>query len=249
MVASLKHCEELRTIPASKVLAYKKSIIDKCSTCSPIPDIGESQLCSKCLTANKVFDRYITANIPMDFIDRYMKDFVGDPAVKAMYTKITKNFTNEFTEGKSYCLHGVHGTGKTYYACNVLKFASLKGYGALYCTFNDILSVTLYAQSKHKHECRKELLLTDFLCIDEFDQRFMSNDSTSEMFGRILEGILRIRFQNKLPTIIISNDVDMSCALGDKLNASISSLLAGYTQSIYFMGNDKRKEGLCSSSK
>jgi len=187
------------------------------------------------------------ANIPMDFIDRGMNTWVGDSAIKVLYDNIVNNIVNEFTNGKSYKVLGLHGVGKTYFACNVIKYAALKGYGSLYCTFNDILSVTLYAPGKSKHECRKELLLTDFLCIDEFDQRFMSSDSSGEMFGRILEGILRIRFHNKLPTIITSNDVDPAIALGDKLRASISSLLDGYTQTVYVFGSDKRKEGLCSS--
>lgn len=248
MVANFKSCEELRTIPASKVIAYKKSIIAKCSTCSKIEGITEAQLCSKCVTSNKIFDRYVSANIPMDFIDRYMKDFLGDINLKKYYDRITSDIVGEFVNGKSYCVLGQHGTGKTMFATNILKYAALKGYSALYSTFNDIVSTSLYSQSKSKHECRKELILTDFLCIDEFDSRFISNDSSGELFGRILESILRVRFQNKLPTIILSNDTKLTEKLGDKLNASLSSLLIGYTKAIYVMGGDQRKEGLCSSS-
>ena len=87
----------------------------------------------------------------------------------------------------------------------------------------------------------RELKMCDFLVIDEFDSRFIQSETAGELYGRILESIIRIRFQNNMPTIMISNDVDPIKSLGTALGASIGSLISGHAKEVFVTGGDYRK--------
>ncbi len=169
-----------------------------------------------------------------------MVDFEGDKKLINLYLSINGEFKSFYKNGRSYILVGQHGVGKTFFACSVLKQAAIRGYGALYSTLGDVVNVLVYGDSQTKFAARKELMMVSFLCLDEFDSRFIANENSADLFGRILESIIRIRFQNKMPTILISNDVDPSKSLGANLGASIASLIAGYCKKISVTGPDFR---------
>jgi len=185
-------------------------------------------------------DRYTDANIPLDFFYRTIEDFVGDKKIRTLYEDTTKDVVKSYRDGKSVCLRGNHGVGKTMISCLILKKCVEKGMCGLYATLGDIVNVLVYGDRITKFEASRELKMVDWLVIDEFDSRFMGSDASAELFGRILESIIRIRFQNSMPTILITNNPDPTKALGEHLGASISSLMKGYVWDIPVIGKDHR---------
>ncbi len=191
---------------------------------------------------SKVVDRYVQANIPIDFWAKEMSQFEGDKKLVRIFNELNENFKEYYKSGKSMILVGSHGVGKTFFACSILKQAAIRGYGSLYTTLGDVVSVLIYGDSYTKFAARKELMMVSFLCLDEFDSRFINNENAAELFGRILESIIRIRFQNHMPTILLSNDLDPSKALGTNLGASVSSLITGNCKKICVIGGDYRNK-------
>jgi DNA replication protein DnaC len=231
------YSEQLRTISKTKIGLLRQGIIDSCPNCSTLNKVG----CEKCDLKSKLFNRYIEANIPLDFIDKSMKDFYGDKKLVKLFEYITDDLLKSFSTGQSFILRGAHGTGKTMIASLVLKKAVEKGMSGLYTTLSDVVNVLVYAEKLAKFTASRELKLVDWLVIDEFDSRFMGSDVSAELFGRILEAIIRIRFQNTMPVILITNQPDPTKALGDQLGASISSLISGYCTDVPVIGKDFRK--------
>ena len=232
------HCLQLRNIPINKMQIYKGEIIASCEICSKAGIV----ICDKCALKNKLLDRYIDANIPIDFWRKSRNDFYGDPNLIKLYDEITNDVDEFFKSGKSLFLKGMHGVGKTLFASLVLKKIVEKGFSGLYSTLSDIVATIVGADYKARFEAGRELKMVDFLIIDEFDPRFFGNDNSAELFGRILEALIRIRFQNYMPTILITNNMaNINRALGDALGASIDSLLSGYCREVFITGADYRK--------
>lgn len=236
MVLHYQPCEQLRTISKNKIELYKNDILNSCEICKQENKIS----CDKCILKSVLIDRYSDANIPLDFIYKTIDDFYGDKKIKTLYEDTTKDILSSYRDGKSICLRGNHGTGKTFISSLILKKCVERGMKALYTTLGDVVNVLVYANSKTKYEASRELKMIDWLVIDEFDSRFMGNDNAAELFGRILESIIRIRFQNSMPTILITNNPDPTKALGEQLGASIGSLMKGYVWDIPVIGADFR---------
>lgn len=235
MSINFPFCKGLRNIPPNKALIYKNSIINNCDICkeAKIPS------CDKCSIIYKLLDRYLDANIPIDYWYKNLSNFKGDKRLFEICSNI--NVADFFKNGTSYLFKGQHGVGKTFISCLILKKILEKGYRGLYSTLFDIVSTIVHGPNSEKYDANRELKMIDFLVIDEFDSRFFANDASAELNGRILESILRIRFQNTLPTIIITNNLDPTKCLGDALGSSISSLIAGYAKEISVIGSDFRK--------
>jgi len=190
----------------------------------------------------KVYTRYYEANIPMDYWDKTMeKNFKGDQKLKDIYNEIVDNVEDYFNSGQSYIIKGLHGTGKTWLSSLLLKKIVEKGHSGLYTTLSDIVSIATCSDYSERSNSARELKMVDFLVIDEFDPRFFSSDASAELFGRIAEAIIRIRFQNKLPTILVTNNPDPAKSFGEALGASINSLISGYCKEVFIVGPDKRK--------
>jgi DNA replication protein DnaC len=228
---------QLRSIPKTKIDLIKNDIINSCDYCSKYNRIT----CNKCSLKATLLDRYVDANIPIDFINRSIKDFVGDKKIKTLYEDIINDIPKAYKVGRSFCFRGNHGTGKTFISCLVLKKVAEKGMLGLYSTLGDIVNVLIYGDVKTKFEASRELRTIDWLVIDEFDSRHVGSESAGELFGRILESILRTRFQNELPTFLITNNPDPTKALGEQLGASIGSLISGYVWDVPVIGADYRK--------
>lgn len=230
-------CEALRTVPDDKVQLGKKEISSSCPECS----IKNGPLCRKCSFRSILLDRYSGANIPVDFWSREMDSFKGDKKLLNLYSSIKSDFQAYYIKGKSYCIVGNHGTGKTFFGSCFLKLAAVKGYPALYTTMGDVVNVLVNGFPKVKFDARRELMMVSFLVLDEFDSRFIGSEAAAELFGRLMESILRIRLQNYMPTILISNNLDPTKALGEYLGPSVSSLVSGYMKKISVIGPDWRK--------
>jgi DNA replication protein DnaC len=186
-------------------------------------------------------NRYAESNIPIEYWSLNMKDFTGDTRLQQKYEEYVKDIKQSYLSGKSLCLAGQHGVGKTFVSTSILKKACHKGYSCLYSDLSNVVSVLTTASSEDKFLSRKELCMVDFLVIDEVDPRFIATDNASDLFARSLESVFRTRSANKLPTIICTNSPNIVESFKGSLKVSLDSLFSGYMEIFIVMGEDFRK--------
>lgn len=174
----------------------------------------------------EVFYRYYQSNIPVDYWYRDMVDWQGPSNLQKYYSEITKDIKATFKSGKSACMAGRHGIGKSLACCCILKRAvEIGSYSALYVNLVDIIHVMLATPSETKSQARELLLNVDFLVIDEMDSRFMGSENAADLFGRILEPIMRTRIQNRMPLFFCTNTSKIQESFSGPLQASMDSLM------------------------
>jgi DNA replication protein DnaC len=194
------------------------------------------------------YNRYAISNIPVEFWNFDMKDFEGPEDLKSIYSDIIDynslkkidNLSKMYKEGVSICLAGTSGVGKTTTASCILKKASQRNYECLYTDMSNIVNALIESPMEEKFYARKELTMVDFLVLDEFDPRFIPI-AAADLFGKILENIMRARFQNKLPTIICTNSPNPVEAFNGSFKQSIESLFYKI-KIIPIIGEDFRKK-------
>jgi DNA replication protein DnaC len=186
------------------------------------------------------FNRYYESNIPMAYWDLEMNRFEGPKELLNIYNRVIENISLFYREGKSLCLAGANGIGKTSTATNILKQACQRNYNSLYTTLSDIVSVLIDSPYDSKFLARKELMTADFLVCDELDPRWISENG-ADLFARTLESIFRTRQQNKLPTIFCTNSPNPIEAFSGALKQSIGSLMSS-TDMVIAFGDDYRKK-------
>lgn len=188
-------------------------------------------------------NRYAESNIPIEYWDLKMdKDFVGDPRLLKRYNDYIADLKASYLDGTSICFAGGHGLGKTMTISCILKKASQKGYSCLYTTLSDIVNTLTQGGGEDKFLARRELVMIDFLAIDEFDPRFMPSDNAADLYARTLESVFRTRSQNKLPTLMSTNSPNVVESFNGPMKASIDSLMKGYLKIFPVMGEDIRKK-------
>ncbi len=238
----------LNNLPQKKVQDKLTNIIQSCDVCSKRNLKYKSAfdgLCNKCSLTNIAFNRYSESNIPIEYWDLKMdKDFVGYAGLKQKYDELTADLKLQYTLGTSICFAGGHGLGKTMTTTCILKKASQKGFHCLYTTLSDIVNVLTGAPGEDKYLARRELLLVDFLVIDEFDSRFMATDNAADLYARTLESVFRTRSQNKIPTFMCTNSPNIVETFHGPLKSSIGSLMSGYMKTFPVLGEDFRKRGV-----
>jgi DNA replication protein DnaC len=223
--------QALNNIPAKKIQDYFDSI----SASSEDDKIKHIRL----IAAN----RYAESNIPIEYWSLKMdKDFHGDPRLLKKYEEYILDLKDAYMNGNSMCLAGNHGLGKTMTMTCILKKACQKGYSCLYTTLSDIVTVLTTASGEDKYLSRRELVMVDFLVIDEFDSRFMPSDNAADLYARSLESVFRTRSQNKLPTLMCTNSPNVIESFKGPLKESIDSLMKGYIKTFPVFGDDFRKK-------
>lgn len=187
-------------------------------------------------------NRYAESNIPLEYWTLKMeRDFHGDSRLLAKYNEYVADLKASYVNGSSICFAGSHGLGKTMATTCILKKASQKGFTCLYTTLSDIVTVLTQATGEDRFTARRELVLVDFLAIDEFDSRFMPSENAADLYARSLESVFRARSQNKLPTLMCTNSPNVVESFSGALKASIDSLMKGYLKVFPVMGDDFRK--------
>lgn len=189
-------------------------------------------------------NRYAESNIPVEYWTLKMdRDFYGDPRLLEKYNEYITDLKKSYITGSSVCFAGSHGLGKTMTVTCILKKAAQKGYSCLYTTLSDIVSVlTANISGEDKFLARKELVMVDFLVIDEFDSRFMPSENAADLYARSLESIFRTRSQNKQPTLMCTNSPNVVESFNGPLKASVDSLMKGYLKVFPVLGEDFRKK-------
>lgn len=155
-----------------------------------------------------------------------MADFIGPASLKKFYDSYVADLTISYKEGRRARFGGKHGIGKTLTCACVLKRAvETQSYSALYVNLTDVIHVMLTSPPDEKVYGRKILLETDFLVIDELDDRFMGSENAADLFGRILEPIMRTRIQNRMPLFFCTNTSKVEESFSGPLKASMESLM------------------------
>jgi DNA replication protein DnaC len=230
MIIDFNRSKSLNNIPQKKLQAALGAVNDSAD---------DLQTKSVKLTA---INRYAESNIPIQFWSLKMdRDFTGDANLLTKYNEYVANLKLSYESGSSLCFKGQHGVGKTMTCTCILKKASAKGYSCLYTTLSDIVSVLISASMEERYEARRELVLVDFLVIDEFDSRFMPSENAADLYARSLESIFRTRSQNRLPTLMCTNSPNIVESFHGQLKASIDSLMKGYVKEFAVFGPDHRK--------
>jgi DNA replication protein DnaC len=221
-------------IPQRKIEDEKARIIANCIKCG-----GAS--CSICQRYGSFIDNMAEAGIPVDYWFRDIAQWHGDLEfgewLKSFYLA---KLGTVYAEGKVLCLVGHRGVGKTMAACSVLKKAIISGYSTHYISLVDAVDNLV---STDAHEYRRILKLTDFLVVDEVDQRFFGSVNSRALYGNQFEGILRTRTQNKLPMIMCSNASDLDEIFTGEFQESFKSLRTQFLIEKVIRGEDARKKG------
>lgn len=231
----------LNNIPKKKVQYKISDMISKCQECST-KNVESDLLCKKCSMKSVAYKRFAESNIPIEYWDLNMeKDFVGYQGLKDKYDQVVTDIKKSYCNGQSFCFAGSHGVGKTTTVTSILKSANLKGYTSLYTTLSDIVTVLTSASSSEKYDAKRELVMVDFLVIDEVDNRFVATENAADLYARTLEVIFRTRSQNKLPTFVCTNSPNIVESFNGALKASMDSLFNGYMEFVPVLGDDFRK--------
>lgn len=239
-------CSALNNIPLKKFQAKLADTFSKCEVCAEkgIKAGGASDgLCQRCSVINLAYNRYYESNIPLEYWDLKMeRDFQGYEGLKKKYEEIVGDLRHNYVSGTSICFGGGHGVGKTMTVTCVLKKAAQKGFTCLYTTLSDIVNTVTQADGESKFLAKRELVMVDFLVIDEFDPRFMPSENAADLYARSLEGVFRTRASNKLPTFMCTNSPNVVQSFNGPLRSSIESLVKGYLKEFPVFGEDFRKK-------
>jgi len=219
-------------IPQRKIETEKKRIVNKCAKCG-----GAS--CPSCQMYCSFVDQMASAGIPVDYWFRDMSQWYGDEEFgKWLIDEYISNIPEVYADGKVLCLCGHRGVGKTMAACAILKKAILKGYSTHYTSFNDAVDVMV---SEESYEYKRMLKMTDFLVLDEVDQRFFGTVNKGILYGTQFESILRMRTQNRLPMVMCTNAGELDKIFSGEFEMSFKSLRSQFFIEKVVRGMDARK--------
>lgn len=222
-------------ISIKKIELAKQSIKNKCEICK---DKAKME-CYKCLRWEGFIEQMALAEIPMDYWFRSMKNFYGADEFRKIITETIENIDDIYKNGENLYVVGERGRGKTMATCCILKKVLLKHYSALYINLSDLVTRIITVNPYLKLYVKE----VDFLVIDEIDNRFFPTESSMELYGAQLETILRSRLQNKLPTIMCSNNVDIGLIFKGEFKKSFQSLFSQFVKTVVVSGPDARKNG------
>lgn len=247
MTRQISRSDAFQTIPQRKVEEAMWKTVRSCeNVINNIPckeNATLNSVCSDCRTINTVLSRFAESNIPIRYWHLKMDDFKGSVILLNKYKELIQDLNKTYNEGVCVCFAGSHGIGKTMTVANILKKAVAKGYTCLHVTLGDIVSNAVSNSAQDKFIARRELMMVDFLVIDEFDPRHMKEGASADLFGRQLEDIFRRRSENKLPLFMCTNSPNVIDSFAGPIRQSIDSLMS-YTTIVPVLGKDFRKGGM-----
>lgn len=207
----------------------RQKLIKNCKKC----DGG----CISCLTYCSFIEKMAISGIPADYWFREMKGFYGDQRFAKKINEYIECIDKSYTKNKSLCMTGHPGTGKTMAACNILKAAILKKYSTFYITLSQVVNDLIGGDRLTK----LKLLESDFLVLDEVDQRFFPTAGGKELFGNMFEYIMRTRSHHMKPIIMCTNSVDTSQIFDGAYAQMFSSLKSQFMTELFAGGKDTRR--------
>lgn len=196
------------------------------------------------VSASNLINRGVPKHL-LDITPNDLEDY-GDKNRSAVVEYVTEYINNihyNFDNNKGIFLFGSNGTGKSFIATLLVKYAYIWRYTSRRCTFADyIIEYTRMWGCKNPSEKEEleEIFYhkykgTEFLCIEEIGKELDTKLSVT-----VLEDLLRYREERGLVTIICTN-LNLSNIL-EKYGASIVSLIKGNCTPIKLVGKDNRPD-------
>lgn len=162
--------------------------------------------CPACRRIQREIEDYGSVAIPRRFYGKTLGNFVppNDTARKtlAFFKDYAANLPAKIKAGTSLILFGGVGTGKSHLACALVAEAQRQGFKAMFSSVLGIIQdirATWNGEGSEREVIRKYSSL-DLLVIDE-----VGVQSGSENERNLLFSVLNGRYENVLPTILISN--------------------------------------------
>lgn len=193
---------------------------------------------------NKIERKIKTGRIQERYKEARLKDLINsfpkDSKELKMIGDLFRNIRAGVKEPKSFILSGDIGTGKTHAGSaliNEINISTEKR--GVYCKIDDIIS----NYNKKGHQCTDEYLVgrcltSSLLVIDEVIPS-SSSDKSAEYYSNILFRIIDERYQNFLPTVLITN-----LQLKDLINfisqRTADRIISDKSQFIAMTGHSKR---------
>jgi len=185
---------------------------------------------------------YLNANIPREFWDLEMKDWVRSKRAKDNVAEYIGQLRANKDKGIGLIMLGENGVGKTLAGAIILKSAVGAGYSAGYITIPEFISSIIPADREPElSEWLWYLLRADFLVLDEVGKEYRK--SGSEHVRVQLDSLLRERRGQHRPTILISN-FEKDAQLRERYGESITSILIDRTRLVAFSPGDFRLQSL-----
>lgn len=166
-------------------------------------------------------DKLGSTAIPKKFLERTIDTFVVDTPEKARAKKSCQyyvdNFESMLSRGMGIVMSGSTGTGKSHLACGILM-GILPAHVGVYTTFMGMLGMIRDTYEKGSKQSEREVIArlsrVPLLVIDEIGVQRGTDDEHVQLFG-----ILNARYNDKLPTILLTNqDRDgLQVFVGDRL--------------------------------
>lgn len=215
-------------------------VSDVCPTCDDVRSFfleGKEYKCD-CQIQKLLRRHYFAANIPKEYHDICLKDFIGPnrEQIVSIVTKYLDNFADNFHYGLGLTFSGSYGTGKTFAMNCVLKELVQQGRDVFFVTFDELIDT--WGQSWHDEKAKRllqdKLKKAEILGLDELrtDKR---NESGFLADG--LQTVIRHRTSNLLPTLITTN---LAPEAEENNFGKAFSLLSARNRRLVLVGKDHR---------
>ncbi len=197
----------------------KKAIMDNCNTC-------HGHGCRHCISDIEKINNWTNASIPVLYWDYTLDTFNGDTNFKEVIKQLISTVDKLYADGSVLIFNGKYGVGKTWAGTELLKTAISKKYTAKYTSMSEIVNILL-SKDVDKYIFNQKLLYSDLIFIDEVDSRFMPNtENGMNIFGTMMENIIRTRLQNRLPLILSTNNSNINEIFDGIFGQTFNSLFA-----------------------
>lgn len=173
----------------------------------------------------------VSARIPSDFWYCELSRIPDKMSYLEQLTAYVDNIQKNDGEGKCLYLHGPYGSGKTGAACAIGKEALRRGGRVLFLSSYELEPVFSKGLD---NALREAALKTHFLIFDE-----VGAEKSIPWSPPWVETVVKLRNNNRLPTIITSNDKPVETCSRIK---SIASILGGRYDAIQISGLDWRMD-------
>lgn len=154
----------------------------------------------------------------MKTLDVYIAKTSGQKRALDFATEYAVNFDSVLKTGRSVILCGLPGTGKTHIAIGIGLHVINNGHSVVFNTVQRIMRRFKESWRKESDDSEtrvmEELTMPDLLIIDEIGVQFGSDFEKNAMFD-----ILNTRYENRRPTIMLSNltQKEVNLFLGDRV--------------------------------
>jgi DNA replication protein DnaC len=200
---------------------------------------------SEARKVREIESRVEACRIPYRFSGKSFSDYSADSLSQRTNMEKCQQYASDFADhyeyGRCLILSGTVGTGKTHLAIAILRDAVEKqGFTGKYWTVNGLLQTIRSTYDKQSDfseaEVMNSITCTDLLVLDEVGATKQSEFEMATLFN-----IINSRYEQQIPTIVISNlgPKQIGEALGERC---FDRLREGGGECLVFQGESNRKQ-------